>query len=106
MIDRPHYLEKLVQREKNGLVKVITGIRRCGKSYLLFKIFKDHLLSKGVKDDHIICVVLDDVKNKSLRDVDRLYAYINEKIVDKDQYYVFLDEIQFVDGFSDLVNGL
>lgn len=106
MIDRPHYLEKLIQRERNGLVKVITGIRRCGKSYLLFKIFKDHLLSKGVKDDHIICVVLDDVKNKSLRDVDRLYAYINEKIVDKDQYYVFLDEIQFVDGFSDLVNGL
>ena len=106
MIDRPHYLEKLIQRERNGLVKVITGIRRCGKSYLLFKIFKDHLLSKGVKDDHIICVVLDDVKNKELRDVDRLYAYINEKIVDKDQYYVFLDEIQFVDGFSDLVNGL
>lgn len=106
MIDRPHYLEKLIQHERNGLVKVITGIRRCGKSYLLFKIFKNHLLSKGIKDDHIICVVLDDVKNKSLRDVDRLYAYINEKIVDKDQYYVFLDEIQFVDGFSDLVNGL
>ena len=106
MIERPHYLEKLVQREKNGLVKVITGIRRCGKSYLLFKIYKDHLLGKGVKEDHIISVILDDVKNKELRDVDRLYAYIKEKIVDRDQYYVFLDEIQFVDGFSDLVNGL
>ena len=106
MIERPHYLEKLVQREKNGLVKVITGIRRCGKSYLLFKIYKDHLLGKGVKEDHIISVILDDVKNKELRDVDRLYVYIKEKIVDRDQYYVFLDEIQFVDGFSDLVNGL
>ena len=106
MIERPHYLEKLVQREKNGLVKVITGIRRCGKSYLLFKIYKDHLLGKDVKEDHIISVILDDVKNKELRDVDRLYAYIKEKIVDRDQYYVFLDEIQFVDGFSDLVNGL
>ena len=106
MIERPHYLEKLIQRERNGLVKVITGIRRCGKSYLLFKIYKDHLLGKGVKEDHIISVILDDVKNKELRDVDRLYAYIKEKIVDRDQYYVFLDEIQFVDGFSDLVNGL
>lgn len=106
MIERPIYLEKLVQREKNGLVKVITGIRRSGKSYLLFCIFKNYLINKGIKEDHIVCVVLDDIKNKALRDADQLYAFISEKIIDKEQYYVFLDEIQFVDGFSDLINGL
>ena len=106
MIERPIYLEKLIQRENNGLVKVITGIRRSGKSYLLFRIFKNYLLNKGIKEDHIICVVLDDIKNKELRNVDYLYAFISEKITDREQYYVFLDEIQFVDGFSDLINGL
>ena len=106
MIERPLYLKKLIEREKNGLVKVITGIRRCGKSFLLLKIYKNYLLNKGISEDHIICVVLDDVKNIDLRDTRRLYQYITEKITDSDEYYVFIDEIQFIDGFSYLVNGL
>ena len=106
MIERPIYLEKLIQRENNGLVKVITGIRRSGKSFLLFKIYKNYLLHKGVRENHIISVVLDDIKNKDLRNADNLYAYITGLIKDHEQYYVFLDEIQFVNDFSDLINGL
>lgn len=88
------------------MVKVITGIRRCGKSYLLFNLYYDYLIKDGVKPENIITVALDDIKNKPLRDALNLYNYVSEKIETDETYYVFLDEIQFVDEFADLINGL
>lgn len=88
------------------MVKVITGIRRCGKSYLLFNLYYDYLIKDGVKPENIITVALDDIKNKPLRDALNLYNYVSEKIETNETYYVFLDEIQFVDEFADLINGL
>ena len=88
------------------MVKIITGIRRCGKSYLLFKLFHDYLNSQGIADDHIIQIALDDRTNKELRDPDNLLKYIKEQITDKDLYYIILDEIQMVDEFTDVLNSL
>ena len=105
-IKRDLYLNKLIKRECNGLVKVITGIRRCGKSYLLFNLYHDYLIQKGVKSDHLIEIALDDIMNDELREPKTLYNHIKEQIKDNEQYYLFLDEIQFVGDFSDLVNGL
>lgn len=105
-IKRDLYLNKLIKREKNGLVKVITGIRRCGKSYLLFNLYHDYLIGKGVPADHIIEIALDDIINKELREPMALYKHIKEQIKDNSDYYLFLDEIQFAGDFSDLVNGL
>ena len=105
-IKRDLYLNKLVKRRNNGLVKVITGVRRSGKSYLLFRLFRNYLLNNGVKPQRIIEIALDDIGNKELRDADRLYNYVKNKVVDKGSHYVFLDEIQFVNGFSDVINGL
>ncbi len=105
-IKRDLYLNKLIKREKNGLVKVITGIRRCGKSYLLFNLYHNYLVSKGVNPDNIIKIALDDIINRELRDPMTLYKHIKEQIKDNSDYYLFLDEIQFVGDFSDLVNGL
>lgn len=105
-IKRDLYLNKLIKRKCNGLVKVITGIRRCGKSYLLFNLYHDYLIQKGVKEDHLIEIALDDIINDELREPKALYNHIKEQIKDKEQYYLFLDEIQFVGNFSDLVNGL
>ena len=105
-IKRDLYLNKLIKRECNGLVKVITGIRRCGKSYLLFNLYHDYLIGKGVKFDHLIEIALDDIMNNELREPKTLYNHIKGRIVDNEQYYLFLDEIQFVGDFSDLVNGL
>lgn len=95
-IKRDLYLNKLIDRKENGLIKVITGIRRCGKSYLLFNLYCDYLLNSGVKEDHIIKITLDDDINKELRNPDRLSLFLNEKIgSDKETYYVLLDEVQF-----------
>ncbi len=105
-IKRDLYLNRLIKREKNDLVKVITGIRRCGKSYLLFHLYHDYLINKGVQADHIIEIALDDIINTELREPMALYNHIKEKIKDNSDYYLFLDEIQFVGDFSDLVNGL
>lgn len=105
-IKRDLYLNKLIKREKNGLVKVITGIRRCGKSYLLFHLYHNYLINKGVQADHIIEIALDDIINKELREPMALYKHIKVQIKDNSDYYLFLDEIQFVEDFSDLVNGL
>ncbi len=105
-IKRDLYLNKLIKRKKNGLVKVITGIRRCGKSYLLFHLYHDYLVSIGVQADHIIEIALDDIINTELREPMALYNHIKEQIKDNSDYYLFLDEIQFVGDFSDLVNGL
>lgn len=104
-IKRDHYLNKLIGHKKNGLVKIVTGIRRCGKSYLLFKLFRDHLISSGVKEDHIISVALDDYGNKHLLDPDELYRHVKNSITDGGDYYILLDEIQLVKDFESVVNG-
>ena len=105
-IKRDLYLNKLIKRECNGLVKVVTGIRRCGKSYLLFNLYHDYLIEKGVPEDHLIEIALDDIMNDELREPKTLYNHIKDRLKDNGQYYLFLDEIQFVGNFSDLVNGL
>lgn len=106
MIKRDIYLNRLIERMDNGSVKVITGIRRCGKSTLLFGIFYDYLRSIGIPEDHIITYKLDNIKNRKLRDPEVLYDVIEKQILDDDKYYVFLDEVQFVEDFSELVNSL
>lgn len=106
LIKRDTYLEKLIDRRGNGLVKVITGPRRCGKSFLLFTIFKDYLREQGVPDDHIIEATLDDDEHEHLLDRHVLGEYVRTRIVDNNMYYVFLDEIQEVDGFERVLNGL
>ena len=105
-IKRDYYLQKLIDRKENHLIKIITGIRRCGKSYLLNHLFKNYLLETGVKKDHIIMVGLDDDDNEALLDVHNLNTYIKSQIKDDDLHYVLLDEIQLVEGFESLLNGL
>ena len=104
-IKRDIYLNRLIQREKNGLIKVVTGVRRCGKSYLLFTLFHNYLLDKGVKEDHIIEIALDDRSNKDLRDPDNMLKYVKEQIVDQDTYYIILDEVQLLNEFEDVLNS-
>lgn len=106
MIERNEYLNKLISRKWNGMVKVITGIRRCGKSYLLFEIFKKHLLDNGVSSEQIIEVSLDAEEFEELQDKKKLNEYIKARIKDEKEYYVLLDEIQLVDGFESVLNGL
>ena len=104
-IKRDIYLDRLIRREKNGLVKIVTGVRRCGKSYLLFNLFHNYLLEKGVREDHIIEIALDDRSNKELRDPDNMLKYVKERIVDKDTYYIILDEVQLLAEFEDVLNS-
>ena len=103
--ERKSYLQQLISAEGNGMIKVITGIRRCGKSFLLFDIFKKHLLSRGVQEDHILQVNLEDRRNKRLRDPDNLLEYIDRQMVDRQMYYILLDEIQLVAEFEDVLNS-
>ena len=105
-IKRDIYLNRLIRREKNGLIKIVTGIRRCGKSYLLFNLFHTHLLDKGVPEDHIIEVALDDRSNKALRDPDNMLQYVKARITDRDTYYIILDEVQLLAEFEDVLNSL
>ena len=105
-IKRDLYLNKIINRRENGLIKIITGIRRCGKSYLLDPLFKNYLLADGVKEDHIIKLERDRVENEKYRDSKALNEYIRSLIKDKDMYYVILDEIQLVKGFEFVLNGL
>ena len=104
-IKRDIYLDRLLRREKNGLIKLVTGVRRCGKSYLLFNLFHNCLLDKGVRDDHIIEIALDDRGNKELRDPDNMLKYVKERIVDRDTYYIILDEVQLLAEFEDVLNS-
>ena len=104
-IKRDVYLNKLISRKENGLIKIITGIRRCGKSYLLDPLFKNHLLESGVKEDHIIKLELDKEENIKYRDSHELNEYIKSQIKDKNMHYILLDEIQMVDGFESVLNG-
>ena len=105
-IKRDVYLQQLIDRKDNGLIKVITGIRRCGKSYLLFNIYKNYLLKNNVDQNHIIEIALDGIENEHLRDPMVCYNYIKEYIHDKDKYYLFLDEVQFMPRFEEVLNSL
>lgn len=105
-IKRDYYLNQLISAKNDGLIKVVTGIRRCGKSYLLDPIFKNHLLSTGVNENHIIKLELDKTKNLKYTDSKVLDEYIRSQIKDKDNYYIILDEIQLVEGFEFVLNGL
>lgn len=104
-ISRDKYLNQLIHSCGNGLIKVITGMRRCGKSYLLFTLFKNYLLEHGVKEEHIIGVNLENRLNKSLRDPDALLQYINSRLSSDGHYYVMLDEVQIVSEFEDVLNS-
>lgn len=104
-IKRDLYLNKLIARKHNGMIKVVTGIRRSGKSYLLFTIFHNYLKSQGIDESHILKVDLEDRRNKRYRNPDELLAFIDTLIVDKQMYYVLLDEVQLVDEFEDVLNS-
>lgn len=105
-IKRDYYLNKLIEAKNDKLIKVITGIRRCGKSYLLNTIFYNYLINEGVSEDHIIKVALDDSDYEYLLDPKELSKFIKEKIIDKEIYYCLLDEIQLVTNFEGVLNGL
>lgn len=105
-IKRDKYLNDLINRMHNGMVKVVTGIRRCGKSYLLFNIFKNYLLEQGVPVSHIITIELDQRKNKKYRDPDTILDYIESLIEDDEQYYIMLDEVQMLQEFEEVLNSL
>ena len=104
-IKRDSYLNKLIRKKNNGLIKIVTGVRRCGKSYLLFNLFHNHLLEEGVDEEHIIEVALDDRSNKELRNPDNMLKFVKERIVDKETYYIILDEVQILDEFEDVLNS-
>ncbi|MGM9814124.1 MAG: AAA family ATPase [Candidatus Enteromonas sp.] len=96
-IKRDRYLNQLIEKEGNGLVKIITGIRRCGKSYLLFELFRKHLLANGVKEDHIICLSLGDDENEEYLDPAKLSQYLKSKISNEEEkFYFLLDEVQLL----------
>ena len=104
-IPRPKYLQRLINKKENGLIKIVTGIRRCGKSYLLDPIYKNYLLEQGVKEKHIIKIDLDDRENKKYLNPDELYKYVKESIKDNNMHYVIIDEIQKVEDFESVLNG-
>ncbi|GHT01164.1 ATPase [Bacteroidia bacterium] len=104
-IKRDIHLNKLIARKHNGMIKVVTGVRRCGKSYLLFTLFYNHLKSESVDRTHIIKVDLEDRRNKALRNPDELLTFIDAKIMDEQMYYVLLDEVQLVKEFEDVLNS-
>ena len=104
-IIRDNYLNKILSKKENGLIKIITGIRRCGKSFLLDPIYKEYLLGLGIKENHIIKIDLDERKNRKLLNPDALDEYVRNLIVDKDIYYLLLDEVQKVEDFESVLNG-
>ena len=104
-IKRDYYLNKLITKKHNGLIKVVTGMRRCGKSYLLFELFKKHLLESGVQKDHIIEMAFDSFDNKKFRNPEVLYPYVKEKLVDEQMYYILFDEVQLLSEFEAVLNG-
>lgn len=105
LFSRQKYLDKLIAHKHNHQIKVITGIRRCGKSFLLFNIFYNHLIECGISNDHIIKIDLEDRRNKSLRDPDALLTYIDNYMHDNEMYYILLDEVQLVNEFEDVLNS-
>lgn len=106
IIPRGRYLDRLIARKHNGKPKVITGVRRCGKSYLLFNLFRNHLLQSGIDESHIIAIALDSRENEEYRDVGILHKRILSLIADQSMHYVLLDEIQLAVGFESMINSL
>lgn len=104
-IKRDNYLNKLIAKKHNGLIKVITGMRRCGKSYLLFMIFKQHLLEDGIPADHIIEIAFDSFENRKYRDPEILYPYVKNQLKEGGMYYILLDEVQLLGEFEAVLNG-
>ncbi len=104
-VARPIYLDKLIRLKHNGMIKIITGVRRCGKSYLLFELFRNHLLEQGVQEDHIIEVDLENRRNEALRDPDALLQHVDNQMKDREMYYILLDEVQLVREFEDVLNS-
>lgn len=105
IIPRDRYLERLVARKHNGLIKIVTGMRRCGKSFLLFKLFREHLRTEGVPESHIIRIELDDRRNKRLRDPDACLEYVTGLLKEEGMYYLLIDEVQFMTEFEDVLNS-
>lgn len=105
-IKRDYYLNKLIMKRHNGLIKVVTGIRRCGKSYLLFTLFKNFLMENEVDESHIIEIAFDSFENKQYRNPEILYPFIKSRIADDKMYYILLDEVQLLDEFESVLNGL
>lgn len=106
VIERNKYLQELISCRHNGLVKIITGMRRCGKSFLLFRLFRRFLEDNGVANDHIVEMAFDDYAFKEFRNPDKFYAYVKSRIIDDQPYYILLDEVQMLDEFEDVLNGL
>lgn len=104
-IERPVYLKKLIACRHNGMIKIVTGVRRCGKSFLLSELYSDWLKTQGVRADHIVTINLEDRRNRKLRDPDALLNFIDSQLRDEDQYYVMIDEIQHVPEFEDVLNS-
>lgn len=106
MIKRDYYLNKLIDYKDKDIIKIITGIRRCGKSYLLFNIFYNYLIDNGISDENIIRINLESIRYENLRNPNALYDYLVSKIINDKKYYIFIDEIQLMDRFEDVVNGV
>ena len=106
VIMRDLYLKRLIERRENGLIKVITGIRRCGKSFLLFKLYYQYLLESGVDAARIITIPLDDEEYEELQESKKLGSYVRQQITDDGMWYIFLDEVQLCKGFEAVLNGL
>ena len=105
-IERPTYLQQLIDSKDNGLIKVVTGLRRVGKSYLLKTLFKQYLLNEGIKKDHILIIDLEDRKYRNFRDPDCLLDWVDQQMRDDEQYYIIIDEVQRVDEFVDMLGSL
>lgn len=105
-IDRPIYLQQLIDRQHNGMIKIITGMRRCGKSYLLFSLFYDYLQKQGIDTDHIITIDLENIHNDHLRDPLTILKFIKQQITDNKEYYIMIDEVQHLNRFEDVLNTL
>lgn len=106
MIERNYYLQKLIDYKDKDIIKIITGIRRCGKSFLLFNIYYDYLIKAGIPDKNIIKINLESIRYEKLRQPANLFEYIEKKILNEQKYYIFIDEIQLMDSFEDVVNGI
>ena len=105
-IERPIYLQQLIDSKDNGIIKIVTGLRRVGKSYLLKTLFKKHLLSEGINKDHILIIDLEDRKYKDFRNPDYLLDWVDKQMIDDEQYYIIIDEVQRVDEFVDMLGSL
>ena len=105
-IERPTYMQQLIDSKDNGLIKIVTGLRRVGKSYLLKTLFKEYLLREGIRKDHVLIIDLEDRRNKAFRDPDYLLDWVDDQMKDEEQYYIIIDEVQRVDDFTDMLGTL